>query len=36
MVELSDMGLTLGEAQVIAQDCKMWRNNIMALGPTWG
>ena len=34
--ELSNMGLTMGEAEVIAQDRKRWRNDIVALGPTWG
>ena len=30
------MGLTMGEAEVIAQDRKRWRNDIVALCPTWG
>ena len=34
IAELSDMGLTMGEVEVIAQDCKRWRNDIVALGPT--
>ena len=32
--ELSDMGLTMGEAQVIAQDRHRWRRDIVALCPT--
>ena len=28
IAELSDMGLTMGETEVIAQECKRWRNNI--------
>ena len=34
--ELSDMGLTMGEAQVIAQDRHRWRRDIVALCPTLG
>ena len=34
--ELSYMGLTMGEAQVIAQDCHRWRRDIVALCPTLG
>ena len=33
MAELSDMGLIMGEVQVIAQDRKRWRNNIVAYIP---
>ena len=36
IAELSNMGLTMGEAEVIAQDRKKWRNDIVALCPTWG
>ena len=36
IAELSNMGLTMGEAKVIAQDRKRRRNDIMALCPTWG
>ena len=35
-IELSDMGLTMGEAQVIAQDRHRWRRDIVALCPTLG
>ena len=31
IAELSDMGLTMGEAEVIAQDRKRWRNDSVAL-----
>ena len=31
IAELSDMGLTMGEAEVIAKDRKRWRNDIVAL-----
>ena len=34
--ELSDMGLTMGEAQMIAQDRHRWRRDIVALCPTLG
>ena len=34
--ELSDIGLTMGEAQVIAQDRHRWRRDIVALCPTLG
>ena len=34
--ELSDMGLTMGEAQVIAPDRHRWRRDIVALCPTLG
>ena len=34
--ELSDMGLTMGDAQVIAQDRHRWRRDIVALCPTLG
>ena len=33
---ISDMGLTMGEAQVIAQDRHRWRRDIVALCPTLG
>ena len=32
----SDMGLTMGEAQMIAQDRHRWRRDIVALCPTLG
>ena len=35
-VQLSDMGMTMWEAQMIAQDGKKWRNDIVTLCPTWG
>ena len=31
IAELSDMSLTLGEAQLIAQDRKRWRNDILGM-----
>ena len=34
--ELSDMGLTIGQTEVIAQDRKRWRNYFVALCPIWG
>ena len=34
--ELSNMGLTMGEVEVIAQDRKRWRNDIVALCATRG
>ena len=34
--ELSDMGLTMGEAQVIAPDRHRWRRDIVASCPTLG
>ena len=36
IAELSNVGLTMGETEVIAQDRKRWRNDIVALCPTWG
>ena len=30
------MGLTMREAELIAQDRKRWRNESVALCPTWG
>ena len=36
IAELSDMGLTMGEAQVIAQNRKRWGNDIVALCHTRG
>ena len=33
IAELSNMGLTVVEAEVIAQDHKRWRNDIVALCP---
>ena len=33
IAELSDMGLTIGEAEVIAQDRKRWRNDIVYFVP---
>ena len=36
IAELSNMGLTMGEAEVIAQNRKRWRNDIVSLCPTWG
>ena len=29
------MGLTMGVAEVIAQDRKRWRNDSVSLCPTW-
>ena len=36
IAELSNIGLTMGEAEVIAQNRKRWINDIVALCPTWG
>ena len=36
ITQLSDMGLTMGKVEVIVEDRKRWRNDIVALCHTWG